>query len=152
MTPILLTLVAAIALAPWGAAATPATQADAVQVAKQDAAIDTTRAVLADARTAAQSYMRIKLGHVRRLDHRRLTEHGFVPRDEVRLGVYVSHTAYCFTATNTDLPAGHQWRTASLDSRTQRATPGDACTAQAAAGGTAWICRLDGTGAKKGGR
>lgn len=128
-------------------------RADQADEAAGTAAIQRT---LTDALEAAKSYGRANLGHYRKLDHDALAAQGFRPAPEVRLRVYVSHTNYCLAATHTGLPAGSQWRDASIESRRQQPTPGDGCATLLASGGGAattagrkgeWICKLPGSDA-----
>src|SRR5687768_16287740 len=97
---VLITITAALLLGPWGQLppAGPATGAASAAPSTAEATREV-RAALDEARVAAQRYGRLHLGHFRTLNHRKLATNGFVPRADVRLALYVTHTTYCVSAT-----------------------------------------------------
>jgi hypothetical protein len=132
----------------------------AVQRADEKAGTTEIQRTLSAALDAAKSYGRSNLGHYRKLSHESLQAQGFRSSPDVRVRIYVSHTNYCLAATHTGLPAAHQWRDASVDSRLQQPAPGDRCATllggtgiTTTASGTmpgrngGWICRLPGSDA-----
>ena len=141
MTHRTLTIGAALALLACSPTAVPSVDT----AARNTAAVAELTATLDDALTATTAFGRTTLGHSPELDAKGLAQHGFTPAAEVTVAVHADHTGFCLAAEHAELPSDHPWRIASVDSRTQRVTPGNACsnsTTVAGGGALGLVCTL----------
>jgi hypothetical protein len=92
-----------------------------------DAAVAELAATLDDALAAAKSFGMRNLGHYLELDGQALIDEGFTAPEGIALAVQPDHTGFCLAAEHTALPAEHEWRVASIDSRRQQPVAGNGC-------------------------
>jgi hypothetical protein len=94
---------------------------------REDAAVSALQTSLTDAVTVAKEYGRQHLGHYLELNRKALRDGGLAVPAGVELEVHIDHFEVCITGTASDLPAGHEWRTATVTSADDDPAPGATC-------------------------
>jgi hypothetical protein len=113
-------------------ACSPAAPPNAAGATDPDLAVAELTATLDDALAAAKSFGMRNLGHYLELDGQALVDEGFTAPEGIALAVQPDHTGFCLAAEHTALPADHEWRVASIDSRRQQPGPGNSCADETA--------------------